>query len=57
MFCRKNQWEAEKFPRELFGQSKSKRGRVLMHSKARRSFHFHIPRPLWYFIGAESQRY
>lgn len=35
MFCRKNQWDAQKFPRELFGQSKSKRGRVLMHSKVR----------------------
>jgi len=33
MFCRKAQWEAEKFPRELFHDSKSKRGRVLMHSK------------------------
>ncbi|KLO16637.1 phospholipase D/nuclease [Schizopora paradoxa] len=33
MFCRKNQWEAKNFPRELFHDSKSKRGRVLMHSK------------------------
>ncbi|TFY63635.1 hypothetical protein EVJ58_g3136 [Rhodofomes roseus] len=33
MFCRRNQWEAAKFPRELFHQSRSKRGRVLMHSK------------------------
>ncbi|KAI0686935.1 tyrosyl-DNA phosphodiesterase-domain-containing protein [Cytidiella melzeri] len=33
MFCRRNQWEAAKFPRELFHDSKSKRGRVLMHSK------------------------
>lgn len=35
MFCRKNQWDAQKFPRGLFGQSKSKRGKVLMHSKVR----------------------
>ncbi|PCH43297.1 phospholipase D/nuclease [Wolfiporia cocos MD-104 SS10] len=33
MFCRRNQWEAAKFPRELFHQSRSKRGGVLMHSK------------------------
>ncbi|KZT08989.1 phospholipase D/nuclease [Laetiporus sulphureus 93-53] len=33
MFCRQNQWEGAKFPRELFHQSRSKRGRVLMHSK------------------------
>ncbi|KAI0049016.1 phospholipase D/nuclease [Auriscalpium vulgare] len=33
MFCRRSQWEGVKFPRELFAQSKSKRGRVLMHSK------------------------
>ena len=35
MFCRRNQWEAAKFPRDLFHQSRSKRGRVLMHSKVR----------------------
>ncbi|KAL5525069.1 hypothetical protein ACEPAF_8938 [Sanghuangporus sanghuang] len=33
MFCRKAQWEAKNFPRELFYDSNSKRGRVLMHSK------------------------
>lgn len=33
MFCRRNQWVAAKFPRELFHQSKSKRGKVLMHTK------------------------
>ncbi|KAI0712722.1 tyrosyl-DNA phosphodiesterase-domain-containing protein [Cerioporus squamosus] len=33
MFCRRNQWEGKNFPRELFHQTKSKRGRVLMHSK------------------------
>ncbi|CCM05286.1 uncharacterized protein FIBRA_07498 [Fibroporia radiculosa] len=33
MFCRRNQWEGAKFPRELFHQSRSKRGKVLMHSK------------------------
>ncbi|OBZ74283.1 putative tyrosyl-DNA phosphodiesterase [Grifola frondosa] len=33
MFCRRNQWQGAKFPRELFYQTKSKRGRVLMHSK------------------------
>ncbi|KAL5520516.1 hypothetical protein ACEPAG_9740 [Sanghuangporus baumii] len=33
MFCRKVQWEAKNFPRELFYDSNSKRGRVLMHSK------------------------
>lgn len=35
MFCRRNQWEGKNFPRELFHQTKSKRGRVLMHSKVR----------------------
>ena len=35
MFCRRNQWEGKNFPRELFHQTRSKRGRVLMHSKAR----------------------
>ncbi|CDO75716.1 hypothetical protein BN946_scf184493.g14 [Trametes cinnabarina] len=33
MFCRRKQWEATNFPRQLFHQSRSKRGRVLMHSK------------------------
>ncbi|KAI5120005.1 hypothetical protein M0805_008466 [Coniferiporia weirii] len=33
MFCRKTQWEAKNFPRELFYDSNSKRGGVLMHSK------------------------
>ncbi|RPD63488.1 phospholipase D/nuclease [Lentinus tigrinus ALCF2SS1-6] len=33
MFCRRNQWAGKNFPRELFHQMKSKRGRVLMHSK------------------------
>ncbi|PIL25690.1 hypothetical protein GSI_11440 [Ganoderma sinense ZZ0214-1] len=33
MFCRRNQWEGKNFPRELFYQTRSKRGRVLMHSK------------------------
>ncbi|THH07200.1 hypothetical protein EW145_g3542, partial [Phellinidium pouzarii] len=37
MFCRKEQWEGKKFPRELFYDSNSKRGRVLMHSKVRLS--------------------
>jgi len=33
MFCRKRSWEAAKFPRTLFHESRSRRGRVLMHSK------------------------
>ncbi|KAH9017564.1 tyrosyl-DNA phosphodiesterase-domain-containing protein [Lactarius pseudohatsudake] len=33
MFCRKNTWAAAKFPRNLFCESRSRRGRVLMHSK------------------------
>ncbi|KAG0694966.1 tyrosyl-DNA phosphodiesterase-domain-containing protein [Suillus ampliporus] len=33
MFCRTNQWEASKFPRELFHDSNSSGGRVLMHTK------------------------
>ncbi|EMD34993.1 hypothetical protein CERSUDRAFT_54191, partial [Gelatoporia subvermispora B] len=33
MFCRRNQWDAPKFPKELFHDSNSKRGKVLMHSK------------------------
>ncbi|KAI0743057.1 tyrosyl-DNA phosphodiesterase-domain-containing protein [Daedaleopsis nitida] len=33
MFCRRNQWEGKNFPRELFHQTRSKRGKVLMHSK------------------------
>ena len=36
MFCRKNQWEGAKFPRELFVESRSERGKVLMHSKVPR---------------------
>ena len=35
MFCRKRSWEAAKFPRNLFHESRSRRGRVLMHSKVR----------------------
>jgi len=37
MFCRKRSWEAAKFPRNLFHESRSRRGRVLMHSKVRGS--------------------
>ncbi|KAF8547998.1 phospholipase D/nuclease [Imleria badia] len=33
MFCRTNQWEATKFPKELFHDSNSAGGRVLMHTK------------------------
>ncbi|KAG8952310.1 hypothetical protein FRC04_004738 [Tulasnella sp. 424] len=33
MFCREKQWEAKTFPKQLFHDSKSKRGGVLMHSK------------------------
>ncbi|CAL1698618.1 unnamed protein product [Somion occarium] len=33
MFCRRSQWEGAKFPRNLFHDSRSKRGGVLMHSK------------------------
>ncbi|KAI0772326.1 phospholipase D/nuclease [Trametes elegans] len=33
MFCRRKQWEGKNFPRELFHQTRSKRGSVLMHSK------------------------
>ncbi|TFY75145.1 hypothetical protein EWM64_g8867 [Hericium alpestre] len=33
IFCRRKQWEATKFPRELFYESRSKRGRILMHTK------------------------
>ena len=33
MFCQRRQWEGPKFPRQLFYDSNSKRGRVLMHSK------------------------
>ncbi|KAI0262793.1 tyrosyl-DNA phosphodiesterase-domain-containing protein [Gloeopeniophorella convolvens] len=33
MFCRRSTWEAAKFPRQLFCESRSRRGRVLMHSK------------------------
>lgn len=33
MFCRREQWSAPKFPRDHFHDSKSKAGRVLMHSK------------------------
>jgi tyrosyl-DNA phosphodiesterase 1 len=35
IFCRRNQWDAAKFPRELFYNSKSKAGGILMHCKAR----------------------
>ncbi|KAL4077535.1 tyrosyl-DNA phosphodiesterase-domain-containing protein [Scleroderma citrinum] len=33
MFCRTHQWEGAKFPRELFHDSNSTGGRVLMHTK------------------------
>ncbi|KAG2127426.1 hypothetical protein BD769DRAFT_1460497 [Suillus cothurnatus] len=33
MFCCTNQWEASKFPQELFHDSNSTGGRVLMHTK------------------------
>ncbi|KZS89546.1 phospholipase D/nuclease [Sistotremastrum niveocremeum HHB9708] len=33
MFCRRSQWSGAKFPRELFHDSNSKRGGILMHSK------------------------
>ncbi|KAF9235416.1 hypothetical protein BU15DRAFT_89583 [Melanogaster broomeanus] len=33
MFCRTNQWGGAKFPRELFCDSNSAGGRVLMHTK------------------------
>ncbi|KAG6331157.1 hypothetical protein ID866_7933 [Astraeus odoratus] len=33
MFCRANQWDASKFPKELFHDSNSAGGRVLMHTK------------------------
>ncbi|KAH7927597.1 phospholipase D/nuclease [Leucogyrophana mollusca] len=33
MFCRRNQWEATKFPKELFHDSNSTAGGVLMHTK------------------------
>ncbi|KZT19086.1 phospholipase D/nuclease [Neolentinus lepideus HHB14362 ss-1] len=33
MFCRRNQWDGAKFPRELFHDSRSQRGGVLMHTK------------------------
>ena len=33
MFFKKADWASDKFPRELFHDSKSKRGGVLMHSK------------------------
>jgi hypothetical protein len=33
IFCRRSQWEGTRFPRELFHDSRSKRGGVLMHSK------------------------
>jgi len=33
MFCREKQWLGKTFPRELFHDSKSKRGGILMHSK------------------------
>jgi len=33
LFCRRSQWEGKNFPRELFHESRSKRGKVAMHSK------------------------
>ncbi|KAG9019606.1 hypothetical protein FRB90_012452 [Tulasnella sp. 427] len=33
MFCREKQWEAKTYPKQLFHDSKSKRGGILMHSK------------------------
>ena len=33
MFCRKTQWGGANFPKDLFHDSNSKRGKVLMHTK------------------------
>ncbi|KDQ19959.1 hypothetical protein BOTBODRAFT_152571 [Botryobasidium botryosum FD-172 SS1] len=33
MFCQKKQWDGKNLPRELFSDSNSKRGGILMHSK------------------------
>ncbi|PVG00678.1 phospholipase D/nuclease [Serendipita vermifera] len=33
MFCRESQWNSSTFPRQLFHDSNSKRGKVLMHTK------------------------
>lgn len=33
MFCRRSQWNGKGFPKQLFYQSRSKRGKVAMHSK------------------------
>ncbi|KAG8681646.1 hypothetical protein FRC08_015504, partial [Ceratobasidium sp. 394] len=33
IFCQRRQWDASTFPKELFVDSNSKRGKVLMHSK------------------------
>lgn len=35
LFCRRNQWKATKFPRQLFHDSRSRAGDVLMHTKVR----------------------
>jgi tyrosyl-DNA phosphodiesterase-1 len=43
MFCRRQQWEGAKFPRELFHDSNSKRGKVLMHSKVGMSHYLALP--------------
>ncbi|KAJ3732045.1 tyrosyl-DNA phosphodiesterase-domain-containing protein [Lentinula guzmanii] len=33
LFCKRSQWEARKFPRQLFHDSRSKAGNTLMHTK------------------------
>ena len=44
MFCQRRQWTGSKFPRQLFYDSNSKRGPVLMHSKVALPFSLHPER-------------
>ncbi|KIJ27246.1 hypothetical protein M422DRAFT_236189 [Sphaerobolus stellatus SS14] len=41
MFCTRRQWDMPKFPRALFHDANSKRGKVLMHSKVCIFIYYH----------------
>ena len=43
IFCKKAYWEASTFPRQIFYESRSRRGPVLLHSKMAIAFFTDVP--------------
>ncbi|KAG8826153.1 hypothetical protein FRC17_008354 [Serendipita sp. 399] len=57
MFCRESQWNGANFPRELFHDSNSKRGGVMMHSKMILGlWKIKSNRPISSFIGGRTAK-